>query len=103
MLKVKRHLLQFLFLVIYNSGKPEKIKNYAYGYVYSYSLERNIIPDSLPKYYKIIYLDRIQSDGVINSTIIALLKWDRALNTSKLISQKSIDEIFTHTPLSDSA
>lgn len=83
--------------------KPEKIKNYAYGYVYSDSLKRNIIPDSLPEYNKVIYLDGIQGDGIVNSTLQDLLKWDRALYTNKLISKKSIDEMFMPTPLSDSA
>lgn len=83
--------------------KPEIVKKYAYGYVYSDSLKRSIVPDSLPEYNRVIYFDGIQGDGVVNSTVLDLLKWDRALYTNKLLSQESIDEMFTPTPLSDSA
>jgi CubicO group peptidase (beta-lactamase class C family) len=82
---------------------PKEIKLYTQNYIYSESLRRNIIPDSLEKYKRVIYMDGIQGDGVVNSTLGDLLKWDRALYTNKLVSKEIIDEIFTPTPLSESA
>ena len=83
---------------------PKNVKNYAFGYVYSDSLKRNILPDDFKKddINKMVYsLDGIVGDGTVNSTIIDLLKWDRALYENKLISEKSKIEIITPGVLND--
>ena len=74
---------------VYNTRRSTKeiVPNYAYGYVYSDSLKKYILPDSLPNYDFVIYLDSIQGDGVINSTTADLLKWDRALKNHTLLSK----------------
>ncbi len=82
---------------------PKEIENYVQNYIFSESLGRNVVPDSLEKYQRVIYMDGIQGDGVVNSTLGDLLKWDRALYTDKLVSHKTIEEVFTPTPLSASA
>ena len=80
---------------------PQKIENYAYGYVFSDSLNNYILPDSIDAYKEVVYLDGVVGDGGINSTVIDLLKWDRALYTSMLISSKGMEEIFSQTMLED--
>lgn len=77
---------------------PDKIKNYAYGYVYSESLKKNLSADSL-----IGNNMQMMADGPsgIYSTVIDLLKWDRALYTEKLVSFSSIKEIFEPAVLGD--
>jgi CubicO group peptidase (beta-lactamase class C family) len=74
---------------------PEKITNYAYGYVYSDSLKKYVLPDDLVETNMVVWLDGIVGDGTVNSTITDLLKWDRALYTNKLISQQSREMIFS--------
>jgi len=69
--------------------------NYALGYVYSDSLKRYILPDSLKKYDMVYYLDGIAGDGCVNSTIIDLFKWDRALYTDKLVGKATLDEMLS--------
>ena len=69
--------------------------NYALGYVYSDSLKRDILPDSLPKMDIVYYLDGIVGDGCVNSTTVDLLKWDRSLYNSKLVSKSTLDEMLS--------
>jgi CubicO group peptidase (beta-lactamase class C family) len=80
---------------------PQKIANYAYGYVYSDSLKKYFLPDDVAATKMVVWLDGIVGDGTVNSTVIDLLKWDRALYTGKLISKESKKEIFTSSALSD--
>ena len=82
---------------IYNSRRTTKQipANYALGYVHSDSLKRYILPDSLPAFDMVYYLDGIVGDGCVNSTIIDLLKWDRALYTDKLVSNPSLNEMLS--------
>jgi CubicO group peptidase (beta-lactamase class C family) len=80
---------------------PKKVANYAYGYVYSDSLKTYILPDDSEEYNFVVWLDGVVGDGMVNSTVIDLLKWDRALYANKLISKKSKKEIFTSSELDD--
>jgi CubicO group peptidase (beta-lactamase class C family) len=80
---------------------PKKITNYAYGYVYSDSLKKYLLPDDLAETQRVVWLDGVVGDGSVNSTIIDLLKWDRALYADKLISKESKKEIFTSSELKD--
>ncbi|KUY30924.1 serine hydrolase domain-containing protein [Elizabethkingia ursingii] len=74
--------------------KPEKISNYALGYVTD-SLGNKKLLDDLGKEYYTYYLDGIVGDGMVNSTTGDLLKWDRALYGDKLVNQKDKDLIFS--------
>lgn len=80
---------------------PKKIANYAYGYVYSDSLKKYMLPDNIKETNMVVWLDGIVGDGTVNSTIIDLLKWDRALYADKLISKESKKEVFTSSELND--
>lgn len=80
----------------YNTRRSgEKIENYAYGFVYSDSLKKYHLPDSLKDYFFVYPLDGIEGDGIVNSTTGDLFKWDRALYTDKLVSKATLTEAFT--------
>jgi CubicO group peptidase (beta-lactamase class C family) len=80
---------------------PKKVANYAFGYVYSDSLKKYVLPDETDEYKFVVWLDGIVGEQAVNSTTIDLLKWDRALYANKLISKESKKEIFTPAVLSD--
>lgn len=80
---------------------PKNINNYAFGYVYSESLEKYSLPDNLDETNFVVWLDGIVGDGCVNSTINDLLKWDSALYTNKLLSRKGRNEIFQVATLND--
>jgi len=80
---------------------PRKINNYAYGYVYSDSLKKYLLPEDIEETKMVVWLDGIVGDGTVNSTTNDLLKWDRALYTNKLISNSSSKEILTAGELND--
>ena len=80
---------------------PKKVANYAYGYVYSDSLKKYLLPDDLAETKMVVWLDGVVGDGSVNSTVIDLLKWDKALYADKLISKESKKEIFTSSELND--
>ena len=87
---------------VYNRRmSPKQIDNYAFGYIYTDSLKRNILPDSLAETKYVYWLDGIVGDGTVNSTTTDLLKWDRALYTNKLCSQASVKEVFKPVTLLD--
>ncbi len=78
--------------------QPKKVDNYAQGYIYSDSLKRNIVPDESPEDDYVVYLDGIVGDGMVNSTIIDLLKWDRALYDNQLVNEEDKKLIFSSYP-----
>ncbi len=80
---------------------PKKIANYAYGYVYSDSLKKYVLPDDTEEYKFVVWHDGIVGEQSVNSTVIDLLKWDRALYSNKLISKKSKKALFTPAELDD--
>jgi CubicO group peptidase (beta-lactamase class C family) len=90
---------------VYNTRRSteEIIPNYAYGYVYSDSLKRYMLPDSLPALDFVIYLDGIQGDGIVNSTTGDLLKWDRALKNHTLLKETTQKEMLSPYSMMDTA
>lgn len=90
---------------VYNTRRSTKeiIPNYAYGYVYSDSLKKYILPDSLPDYDFVIYLDSVQGDGIINSTIGDLLIWDRALKNYTLLNKAAQNAMLSPQSVMDTA
>lgn len=80
---------------------PKQLPNYAFGYMYSDSLKKYVLPDELPETKFVIWLDGVEGDGCVNSTINDLLKWDRALYSTVLLPKKSMKEMFTVARLND--
>ena len=97
---MKKYIFQPLGMThtfIYNTRRSTKIipPNYALGFVYSDSLKRYILPDSVAKLDMVYYLDGIVGDGCVNSISGDLLKWENALFTNKLVSKASTDEMLS--------
>jgi len=87
----------------YNTRRStgEIIPNYAFGFVYSDSLKRFILPDSLEAYRIVYTLDGIEGDGIVNSTTGELFKWNEALYTEQLVADSTLAEAFTPVGLND--
>jgi CubicO group peptidase (beta-lactamase class C family) len=80
---------------IYNRRlNPEKVTNYAFGYISPDSLTGYILPDDFEETKFVIWLDGIVGDGTVNSTVSDLLKWDRALYKNILLSEDGMKAIF---------
>jgi CubicO group peptidase (beta-lactamase class C family) len=89
---------------VYNTRRSgERIENYAFGYVWSDSLNKHVLPDSVPNLDFVRYLDGIQGDGIINSTTTDLLKWDRALANHEGLPSAAIDKLLSRHSLVDTA
>ncbi|WP_343604353.1 serine hydrolase domain-containing protein [Fluviicola sp.] len=82
--------------------EPKQIGNYALGYIYSDSLKRKILPDEEGKNSLYVYLDGTFGDGMVNSNLHDLLKWDRALYTNNLINDEDKKIIFSSYKTKDS-
>ena len=86
---------------VYNTRRSgEVIDNYAYGYVWSDSLSRYELPDSLPETRFVYYLDGIQGDGIINSTTSDLIIWQQAIFNKTLLGATT-DKMFLPHALYD--
>lgn len=72
----------------YVVGKDPQMPNRVFGY-------KTELNGKDRTYHDIHYLNYVQGDGGMYSTLNDLLKWDRALYTDKLISQETLKEAFT--------
>ncbi|MBL0735371.1 serine hydrolase [Flavobacterium sp. GN10] len=89
---------------VYNRRlSPKKIDNYAFGYVYSDSLKKYVLPDELEETKIVVWLDGIVGDGGVNSTVNDLLIWDRALYNNKLLTKEGMKSVFELATLKDGA
>ena len=89
---------------IYNTRRSTKdvIPNYAYGFVFSESQNKYVLPDSVTALDFVRYLDGVVGDGVVNSTTGDLLKWDRALKNNRLLPEATQREQLSGHALADS-
>lgn len=89
---------------VYNTRRSgETIANYAYGYQWSDNRKKYLLPDSIPKESYVYYMDGLQGEGAISSTMGDLLKWDRALKSGKLLKQDLQNQMFSHQAISDTS
>jgi len=77
----------------------KKIKNYALGYLYLNG--DYILPDDYDRSKFVFWLDGVEGDGTVNSTIKDLFKWNRALNNNELVSEESLKLINSNGILKD--
>lgn len=86
---------------VFNTRRSTKdvIPNYAFGFVFSDSLKKYVLPDSLPSFHYVYTLDGIVGDGTVNSTTTDLLLWDQALYTEKLVKQTTLQDAYTPVKL----
>ncbi len=83
--------------VYYGISTPEKTDNFAKGYVFDKDDKKYVEPHQIEKFNKVFGWMAIYGDGAVHATALDLLKWDRALYTNKLISDKSLNEMFSPT------
>ncbi|MDF2682848.1 MAG: penicillin-binding protein [Brevibacillus sp.] len=96
--------LDMLHSKVYNRRySPELIQHYAYGYVSSAQSGAFVLPDESSEHDIVIYLDGIQGDGAVSSTLDDLRKWDRALYTEKLVKKETLERAFSPVRLSDNS
>ncbi|MBK9256081.1 MAG: serine hydrolase [Saprospiraceae bacterium] len=95
--------LQMNHTRIYNTRRSLKdtISNYAYGFVYNDSLKTYQLPDSVAELNFVYFMDGIQGDGIVNSTTIDLLKWDRAVKNHTLLNEETQKEMLKEHALAD--
>jgi CubicO group peptidase (beta-lactamase class C family) len=83
-------------------GSPEKkIFNYAYGFEFSESLNKYILPESLPEYKWICNVDGTIGNKGVSTTTVDLFKWDRALRENRLVSNEMTRKMDTPYALMD--
>ncbi|KGO82627.1 beta-lactamase [Flavobacterium beibuense F44-8] len=80
--------------------KPETKNNYASGYLFSRELNKKVTPDEFGSDFYVVYLDGIVGDGMVNSNLEDLLKWDRALYGDEIINDNDRKMIFSSYEMS---
>lgn len=73
--------------------RPEKVADYAFGYVID-GQGKKILPDDSQSDNYVVPLDGIVGDGTVNSNVDDLLKWDRALYSDKLLNVREREMLF---------
>jgi len=82
--------------LVYSAIRDESMDQRVYGYRFALNGS-----DFLPNDFH--YMSGIAGDGAIYSTTGDLYKWDRALYTNKLVSEKTLEDAFTPVMLNDSS
>ncbi|MBX2941557.1 MAG: beta-lactamase family protein [Cyclobacteriaceae bacterium] len=93
--------LQMTSTAIRSNDQKNELSNLAYGHIYVDDKERFIRADSFPSSNYTIWLGARKGPGRVSSTAMDLLKWDNALYTNQLVSQKTLAEAFTPATLND--
>ena len=86
---------------IRSNEAKKTISNFAMGHVYVKELHKYARADSFPSSDYTIWLGNRKGPGRISSTAEDLLKWDRALYTNRLVSQKTLNEALSASTLTD--
>lgn len=84
------------------SRRIEKnINNIVDGYIFDRINDEYVIPDTINDHSYVYFLDGVRGDGVINTTIEDLVKWDQALSSNELVREETKMEAFTAAILKD--
>lgn len=88
---------------VYNTRRSLKeiIPNYAYGFVYSDSLKKYVLPGSVPRFDGVYYFDGVEGDAAISSATGDLFKWEEALKNHLLLSKALQKEMLSPQSLCD--
>jgi CubicO group peptidase (beta-lactamase class C family) len=85
---------------VYNRRlNPKEINNYAFGTVYNEVKNLYELPDNISDYNAVFFLDGIQGDGTVNSTISDLLKWNNEILNKATLDSYLIDIMLSNTLL----
>lgn len=87
--------MESAFLYNYRRNDSEWKEGLAYGYILDFRTGKHQLPDSIPSYDYVRYLDGITGDGMVNTNVRDMLLWDQTLRNPGLLSEKSIERIFT--------
>jgi len=86
---------------IRNKAQKEAIANFARGYILVPEKEKYVRADSFPSSNYTIWLGGRKGPGRMSSTTSDLFKWDRALYSEKLVTSKTLHEIFSPAKLNN--
>jgi len=86
---------------IRSKSQKDAVSNFAKGYILAPEKKRYVLADSFPSSNYTIWLGNRKGPGRVSATTSDLLKWDRALRTEKLVSQKTLNEIFAPAKLNN--
>jgi CubicO group peptidase (beta-lactamase class C family) len=87
---------------VYNRRlQPQNIDNYAFGVIELPESKQCVLPDALPGYEAVYFLDGIQGDGTVNAPMEDLLRWNNAILDKKLLSEVGYRDMMAPTTCID--
>jgi len=88
--------------MVYNRRKnPQLIPDYAFGVLSDPETGKLKLPDEIKGEEYVYYLDGIQGDGTVNSTLDDLLIWNNAILEQYLVDEKYLNLMFEPTVNND--
>lgn len=86
--------------MIYNRRlNPKHFDNYAFGLVEDAKTSKFVLPDNIPEYNAVYYLDGIHGDGTVNSSVLDLLKWNTELLKPEILDKTIVEQMLTETQI----
>jgi CubicO group peptidase (beta-lactamase class C family) len=81
--------------------EKDKLPNMAWGHIWVEERGTFVKADSFPAFNYTIWLGNRKGPGRISSTARDMLRWDRALYGTQLVSEETLTEAFTPAKLND--
>jgi CubicO group peptidase (beta-lactamase class C family) len=88
---------------IRDKSQKDALPNFARGYILVPERKKYVRADSFPSSNYTLWLGGRKGPGRVSSTSSDLLKWDRALYSEKLVTSKTLREIFSPAKLNDNS